>query len=108
MSLHPKPEPNPDSIEGALWLNGTVWSLMVLCYMHAAAQNDGGYLSGLGSILFGVATAGLGMLVNGYLCLWRQSTTPHQGMAYGIGGLLLAGVFFWAMSELSHIGKIGG
>ena len=108
MSLHPKPASNPDSIEGALWLNGFVWSVILLCYMHTVAANDDGYHACLGPFLFGVATAGLGMVVNGYLCLWRQSTTSRQSMAYGRGGLLLAGVFFWAMSELSHIGKIGG
>jgi hypothetical protein len=108
MALHPDLEPNPDSLAGPLWLNGAVWSIMVLCYMHAVATNDGGYLSGLASILFGVAVAGLGMVSNAVLCLWRLKTTARQALAYGIGGLLLAGVFFWATSELSHIGKIGG
>jgi hypothetical protein len=48
------------------------------------------------------------MAGNAVFCLWRLGTTARQAVAYGIGGLLLAGVFFWAISELSHIGKIGG
>ena len=48
------------------------------------------------------------MVGNVVLCMWSLKTTARQQLAYGIGGLLLAGVFFWAMSELSHIGKIGG
>ena len=108
MLLPSQPESNSDSLAGPLWLNGTVWSIMGLCYMTAEASNDGGYLSGLGPILLGVAVAGLGMVSNAVLCLWRQRTTARQALAYGIGGLLLAGVFFWAMNELSHFSKIGG
>ena len=81
---------------------------MVLCYLYATSIDDGGYLSGLGPILLGVAVAGLGMASNVILCLNRLGHHPRQALAYGTSGLLLAGVFFWSMSELSHLGKIGG
>jgi hypothetical protein len=106
--MHPDTPPNPDSIAGALWLNGLVWGTIVLGFLAARAESGGGYLSGLGPILFGWCVAGLGMLVNGVLAFSRLSTSRRQSLAYGIGCMLLAGVFFLVMNGLSHIGKIGG
>jgi hypothetical protein len=54
------------------------------------------------------AVAGMGMVINAVLLLWKVITGYfRQAAAYGLGMLPLAGVFFWLHYNL-HFEKISG
>lgn len=57
----------------------------------------------------GTAAAGLGMVGNLGMCLYTfLNGRSNQVLAYFIGFVPLAALFFWTLNGLSHIGKIGG
>lgn len=103
MPLHPQPAPNPYSKSGVLWLNGFVWSAIVLCFVIGGNSNF------WGAVLFGFLAALVGVGGNAGLCLWKLFRgSRYQAGLYFIAFIPLVVVLLCLWNAAGHIGKIGG